>query len=92
MGMLSIERIGGPGFGGPHLKSRGQHAFADLTAADQAKVEALFARGDVAPDAGTGDVFQYRITRQADGGAKTIQVPERLVPQALVASVKDTIE
>lgn len=92
MGMLSIERIGGPGFGGPHLKSRGQHAFADLTAADQASVEALFANGDVAHDPGTGGVFQYRITRQSEGGAKTIQVPERLVPEALIASVRDTIE
>ena len=92
MGMLSIERVGGPGFGGPHLKSRGQHAFADLGAADQAKVVALFEKGDVPADPGTGDVFQYRITRQESGGARTIQVPERLVPPALIASVKDTIE
>jgi hypothetical protein len=90
--MLEIERIGGPGFGGPHLKSRGRLAFDALTPADQAKVTALFEKGDVPPDPGTGDVFQYRITRREGAAARTIQVPERLVPPALIASVQDTIE
>ena len=90
--MLDIERIGGPGFGGPHLKSRGRHAFLALSPADQAAVTALFQGGDVPADRGAGDVFQYRITRQEAAGPRTVQVPERLVPQALIASVQDTIE
>ena len=90
--MLHIERIGGPGFGGPHLKGRGRHAFHALSPADQATVTALFDNGDVPADRGTGDIFQYRITREEASGPQTVQVPERMVPAALIASVQDTIE
>lgn len=92
MGMLEIERIGGPGFGGPHLKSRGQHAFSALSASDQARVQALFDKGGAPADPGTGDVFQYRITRGGARAPLTVQAPERLVPQALIDSVKDRLE
>ena len=40
--ILKIERLGGiAGFGGPNLKSEGEYALADLSAADQERVEAL---------------------------------------------------
>ena len=40
---LKIEKKGGvAGFGGHHLKSRGELALSDLSAADRAALEALF--------------------------------------------------
>jgi hypothetical protein len=44
----------------------------------------------VPPVRNTNDVFNYRITRQKDGRSQTIQVPESLVPAALISSVKDS--
>jgi hypothetical protein len=93
MGILTIERLGGlAGFGGPHLKSEGQLAFADLLPDDQAKVEKLFAGGSKPAVRNTNDVFNYRITRQKDGRPQSIEVPESLVPESLRASVKDTLK
>jgi hypothetical protein len=88
---LTIERLGGiAGFGGPNIKSEGQLDFSDLSPDDQAKVEKLFEGGSVPPVKNTIDVFNYRITRQKDGRSETIQVPESLVPAALISSVKDS--
>lgn len=93
MGTLKIERIGGlGGFGGPHLKSRGEYAVADLSKTDQAIVEKLFDGGSKAPTPGSADMFRYRITRPTPKGAQTIEVPESLVPAPLANSVKDTLE
>ena len=91
MATLTITRLGGlAGFGmGPNIKSEGQVEFSDLSADDQAKIEKLFEGGSVPPAKNTNDVFNYRITRQKDGRSQTIQVPESLVPAALVSSVKD---
>lgn len=97
MGIVKIERVGGlGGFGGPHLKSRGECSLADLSAADQAAVDALFASQGkthaVPRNAPMRDGFSYRISRQTARGTKTVEVPESMVPAALVASVKDSIE
>ena len=97
MGIVKIERIGGfGGVGGPHLKSRGECSLADLSAADRAAVDALFAsqgKAHAAPrNAQMRDGFSYRISRQTASGSKTVEVPESMVPAALVASVKDSIE
>jgi hypothetical protein len=88
---LVIERLGGiASFGGPNIKSEGQLDSSDLSPEDQAKVEKLFEGGSVPPVKNTGDVFNYRITRQKDGRSQTIEVPESLVPTALISSVKDS--
>lgn len=97
MGTVKIERVGGlGGFGGPHLKSRGECALTDLSAADQAAVEKLFAskgKGRGQPDnAQMRDGFSYRISRQTATGTEVVAVPESMVPAALVAHVKDTLE
>jgi len=99
MGTVKLERIGGVGgFGGPHLKSRGELSFAELTAADQAAVNALFAKQvkgtarGMAPNPHLRDGFSYRISRQTASGTETVEVPESMVPAALLSSVKDTIE
>lgn len=91
MDRLKIERVGGvAGFGGPHLKSRGELAVSDLSPADQKAVAGLFAGTTKAAPAhpGQADAFTYRITR----GAQTIDVPEHAVPAALRNSVKDVLE
>ena len=93
MGKLTIERVGGvAGFGGPHLKSEGQLAVTDLSPGDRAKVEKLFEIGSKPPVKNTNDVFNYRITLQKDGRSQTIEVPDSLVPTALISSVKDTLK
>ncbi|MBB4373843.1 hypothetical protein GGD63_006672 [Bradyrhizobium sp. cir1] len=91
MDRLKIERVGGfAGFGGPHLKSRGEVVLSDLSAADQKTLEQLFADPSKIPAArrGEADAFSYRITR----GAQTIEVPEHAVPPAIKSSVKDVLE
>jgi hypothetical protein len=88
--MLKIERLGGlAGFGGPNLKSEGQHAFDALAPDDQAKVEHLFSGASTGSPGADG--FRYRITREKDGRTQSVEVPEHLVPTALAASVKDAI-
>jgi hypothetical protein len=92
MTKLTITKLGGfAGFGlGPNLVSEGQLDSSDLSPDDQVKVEKLFEGGSVPPVKNTNDVFNYRITRQKDGRSQTIQVPESLVPAALISSVKDS--
>jgi hypothetical protein len=97
MGIVKIERVGGVGgFGGPHLKSRGECALADLSAADQAAVDGLFqTKGRAKRALGNApirDGFSYRISRETAAGTQTVEVPEGMVPAALVSRVKDTIE
>ncbi|QOZ72887.1 protealysin inhibitor emfourin [Bradyrhizobium arachidis] len=91
MDRLKIERVGGfAGFGGPHLKSRGEVTLSDLSPADQQTMEQLFADPGKIPAAhpGQADAFTYKITR----GARTIEVPEHAVPAAVRNSVKDVLE
>ena len=93
MGELTIERLGGlAGFGGANLKSEGKVALANLPAADLATVDRLFAQGSRPATRGSGDMFRYRITRRKDGKTESIEVPEGLLPEALKASVKDTLK
>jgi len=92
---LQIERIGGvAGFGGPHLKSRGELALSDLSPADRQAVEDLFRDPQKAAPAhpGEADAFRYRITRQTAAGAQTIELPGHAVPAALRDSVRDVLE
>jgi hypothetical protein len=95
MDRLQIERIGGiVGFGGPHLKSRGEVALSDLSPADRQAVESLFANPQRAMPGhpGEADAFRYRITRQTATGTQTIEVPGNAVPAALRDSVRDVLE
>ena len=98
MGTLKIERIGGlGGFGGSHLKSRGEHLFESLSATDQATVDNLFTVANSSARNMRGgsqmrDGFNYRISRDTSAGIQTIEVPESMVPEALKSSVEDLIE
>ena len=95
MDRLQIERIGGlAGFGGPHLKSRGELALSDLSPADRQAVEDLFSDPRKAAPAhpGEADAFRYRITRQTESGSQTVEVPFDAVPTIVHESVKDTLE
>jgi hypothetical protein len=92
---LQIERIGGlAGFGGPHLKSRGELALSDLSPADRQALEELFSdpRKAAPPHPGEADAFRYRITRQTAAGAQTIELPGNAVPAAVKDSVRDVLE
>jgi hypothetical protein len=97
MGIVKIERMGGiGGFGGPHLKSRGERSVDDLSPADKAAIDSLFASQGKARGMDDNprmrDGFSYRLSRQTPTGTETVEVPESMVPAALVSSVKDTIE
>lgn len=95
MDRLQIERIGGvAGFGGPHLKSRGELALSDLSPADRQAVEGLFSDPQKAMPThpGEADAFRYRITRQTAAGSQTIEVPGNAVPGVVRDSVKDVLE
>jgi len=85
---LKVERIGGfAGFGGSHLKSRGELSTSELSPADSAVLDALF-HDDTHAGAANPDGFVYRITRNE----KTIEVPEHKVPEAVKNAVQDTLE
>jgi hypothetical protein len=101
MGTVKVERIGGlGGFGGAHLKSRGECRLADLSKAEQADIDALFSSTGKSAGKSRGmqdnaqmrDGFNYRISRETASGTETVEVPESRVPAALISSVKDTIE
>jgi hypothetical protein len=94
MDRLQIERMGGfAGFGGPHLKSRGEMSLNEMTPVDRQLVESLFSEPKAqAPRPGEADAFRYRITRQTPSGPQTIEVPEERVPAAVRDSVKDILE
>jgi hypothetical protein len=92
---LKIERIGGfAGFGGPHLKSRGEVALSDLSPADRQAVDELFNDPQKAAPrpAGEADAFRYRITRETAAGARAIEVPGNAMPAPLRDCVKDVLE
>ena len=90
---VSVDRLGGlGGFGlpGSRIRSGGELPLAQLSDADRKSLDALFARGArkaaVMPDA-----FRYRITLTVAGSAKTIEVAEDDVPQAVRDCVRDTL-
>jgi hypothetical protein len=95
MSHLQFERRGGfGGFGGPHLKSRGELALADLSPADRRAIDDLFRDPQKAKPThpGEADAFCYRITRPTAAGPQTIYVPETAVPVVVRRSAKDVIE
>jgi hypothetical protein len=92
---LQVERIGGfAGYGGPHLKSRGEVALSDLPPADRQLVESLFNQPQRGAPAhpGEADAFRYRLTRHTAAGPQTVEVPHSAVPATVRDSVKDVIE
>lgn len=90
--ILTIERLGGiAGFGGPNLKSEGEYALADLSPADRERVEVLFRGTSKSRSRPAADGFSYRITRSRKGVVESVEAPEDLIPQPLIASVKDSL-
>jgi hypothetical protein len=87
MDRLRIERHGG--FTG--LPARGEVDVASLSIADKKVVEELFRKvGQFDPSPGA-DRYQFRITRVAPSGTKTIVVPEHLLPARLIGAVKEAL-
>jgi hypothetical protein len=92
---LQVERTGGyAGFGGPHLKSRGEVALSHLSPADRQAIEALFTNPHTVQSGqpGAADSFRYHLTRHTASGSETIEVPEDAVPRSVRDSVKDVLE
>ena len=98
MGLIKIEKIGGlGGFGGPHLKSYGERDVAELLLAARTALNLLFSRRKgkllkLPNNMQIRDGFNYRISRETEAGIETIVVPESMVPAALIACIKDSIE
>jgi hypothetical protein len=89
---LKIERTGGHGFGGPHLKSRGELALSELSSADRQAVDTLFSGVTRIPPS-KPDEFLYSVTRETAAGKQTIEkVPESVVPMAIRNIVRDVLE
>ena len=94
MSRVQVERIGGfAGFGlpGSHLRSRGELALSELSAADRNALDTLFdKKGSAEPP--KPDSFRYRITRESAEGPQTIEAPEHQIPMALRNCVKDVLD
>jgi len=84
---LTIDRKGG--FAG--LKARAEIRFDQLSQADQSALKALFAAKRALPPSTGADRFTYEITGVIDGRARTIAVPEHLMPSGVAALVKDQL-
>lgn len=89
MGDVVIEQLGGFVGGGTSpgpLRVEGRVAWSALSAADQARVNALFTeRRPVNAN------LRYRLTRDGPSGSETIEALPEDVPKALVDSIKTTI-
>jgi hypothetical protein len=94
MPLLHVERIGGlAGFGGAgsHVRSHGQVDEATLSASDKRTLAEVFCSQGKAKVSQIRDGFRYRISRITTAGTETVEVPESLVPKALIQSVKDEL-
>ena len=87
MDKLIIERRGG--FAG--LKAKGEIDASALDAPTQAALDALFAAKKKFPAAKGADRYVYVLTRGEGTDAKSVEVPESLVPASVAASVKDKL-
>ena len=87
MDKLVIERRGG--FAG--LKAKGEVDASALDEATRAALDALFAAKKKFPAAKGADRFIYTLTRGEGAGAKSVEVPENMLPAALAGSVKDRL-
>jgi len=91
MDHVKIEKMGGTvGFGGPHLKSKGELTLSDLSAADRQAVENLF-KQPTKPAQSTHDV-RYHLTRQTPTGLQEAFVLHDDAPEVVKGSVKDVLE
>ena len=94
MPLLHVERFGGfAGFGGAaaRVRSHGQVDVSSLSAVEQQAVEALFQTGGHAGTPPMPDGFRYKLSRTTPTGTDVIEVPESLLPAALVQCVKDEL-
>ena len=87
MDKLVIERRGG--FAG--LKAKSEIDAASLDEATRAALDALFAAKRKFPAARGADRYIYTLTRGTGAAAKTVEIPENLLPPALAGSVKDRL-
>jgi hypothetical protein len=87
MDKLIIERRGG--FAG--LKAKGEIDSAALDAETRAALDALFAEKKKFPASRGADRYVYVLTRGEGADAKSVEVPEHLVPPAVAGSVKDKL-
>lgn len=86
-----IEPLGGfvgSGSPGNRFRSEGRMNLSELSEADRVRVQALFSSR--ATHAQTN--LSYRITLEGPNGKKTIQVPDSVVPEALVRSIRTTLD
>src|SRR4051812_48650268 len=77
MRSIVIEPLGGFAGGTPlgPTRTQGRMAWSDLSEADQARLDALFAeRKPVNAN------FRYRLTRDGPNGAETVEAPPESVP------------
>lgn len=90
MGNIVIEPVGGYTGGailsGP-VRAEGRIAWSALSKADQARVDALFAARKR-----VNSNLRYRLTRDGPNGPETIEALPDEVPEALIKSIKTTID
>jgi hypothetical protein len=87
MDTVRIERRGG--FAG--LKAKAEVDVSLLDDATRVAIDELFAaKTSFAPEKGA-DRYVYVLTRGTGADSKSVEVPERLVPAPLAASVKDSL-
>ncbi len=87
MDKLIIERRGG--FAG--LKAKSEIDTSALDAPTRAALDALFAAKKKFPAARGADRFIYTLTRGEGADAKSVEVPESMVPPSVAGSVKDKL-
>jgi hypothetical protein len=90
MSEVTIEPKGGfvgAGIPGGPVRTQGRLAWSALSEADRAAIDRLFS-AQVPVSAN----FYYHLTRQRNGVTETVDALPEQVPQALVASVRTTLE